>query len=62
MMQYLPGWLDAIDGDNDTVIWKGERFLKSNLDPLKMPWEKDARVSSFYLWNDYDKTKPCDAF
>jgi len=53
MMQFLSGWMDSVSDDPDVVIWKGEIFRKSNLDPLNMPWEKDAKNNSFSLWWEY---------
>ncbi|WLI14397.1 MULTISPECIES: hypothetical protein [Pseudomonas] len=54
MMQFLSGWMDSASDDPDVVIWKGEIFRKSNLGPLNMPWEKDAKKNSFSLWREYD--------
>ncbi|MNI50445.1 hypothetical protein D3C73_1051060 [compost metagenome] len=52
VMQYLSGQLDAGSSESE-LTWKGEKFILSDIEPHRMPWERDAILNALTLHKYY---------
>jgi hypothetical protein len=52
VMQYLSGQLDSGNSVSE-LTWKGEKFILSDIEPHRRPWERDAILNSLKLHEYY---------